>query len=95
MYKWFERFYYVIIAQYNFLLAHNIFVHTLSVITIPPRLNERSCTFLLRENPPKILKIEKFKEYLLKKYGRSKIFAKQEADMITAAERQSASTCIS
>jgi hypothetical protein len=33
MYKWFERFYYVIITQYNFLLAHNIFVHTLRVIT--------------------------------------------------------------
>jgi hypothetical protein len=34
MYKWFERFYYVIITQYNFLLAHNIFVHTLRVITV-------------------------------------------------------------
>jgi hypothetical protein len=33
MFKSFERYYYVIITQYNFLLAHNIFVHTLSVIT--------------------------------------------------------------
>jgi hypothetical protein len=32
--KWFERLYYVIITQYNLLLAHNIFVHTLRVITV-------------------------------------------------------------
>jgi hypothetical protein len=29
-----ERFYYVVIIQCNFLLAHNIFVHTLEIITV-------------------------------------------------------------
>jgi hypothetical protein len=41
-YKRFERFYYVIIIQCNFLLVHNIFVNTLRVITPKIRLERGS-----------------------------------------------------